>query len=132
MNANKGHHFSFDKSYQQTQAGRWNQLHEAFLRLPVSVNLLPPLLVSFAGEQRRPAGCGWCRRCCDWLVARACVISCGTCSSPTPDTAWHSNIALPTHNYITTHEKSHVSLLSLYTVNRQVMLQRRKFLTLSH
>lgn len=101
------------------------------LLLTMSVNPLPPLLVSFTGEQHRPAGCGLCRLCCDWPVAQACVISCGTCSSPTPDSAWHSNIALPTHNYITTHEKCHVCLLSLFTVSRQVMLQRKKFLTLS-
>lgn len=35
------------------QAGQYSQLHGAFLRLIVSVNLLPPLLVSFTGEQHR-------------------------------------------------------------------------------
>lgn len=74
-------------------------LQGSFLLLIVSVNLLSSLLVSFTGEQLRPAGCGLCCFCCDWLVAHACVISCGTCSSSTPDTAWHSLIALPSHSY---------------------------------
>lgn len=34
-------------------------------------------------------------------------------SVPTLDSAWPSNIVLPTYNYITIHEKGHVSLLSL-------------------
>lgn len=44
---------------------------------------------------------------------------------PTLDSAWHWKVVLPTHNSNTAHVKRHVFLLSLYSVDRQVMLQRR-------
>ena len=46
-----------------------SELHEVFFLLMEAVNLSPPLLVSSTGEQHGPAGCDWCHRCYDWLVA---------------------------------------------------------------
>lgn len=92
------------------------------LSLLVSVNLLLSRFVPATGEQHGPAGCGLCFLCCDWMSAHACVISCGTCSSSTPDSAWQSLVAPPTHNCIMTHEQCHACLLTPFGVIRQVTL----------
>lgn len=88
-------------------------------------------LSSFPGERGRPAGCGWCHLCFDWLEAQACVISCGTCSSPAPDSDWHTDLAPPTLDYITAGEECHVCLLSSSSVSSQVVLLRWWFFTLT-
>lgn len=77
------------------------------LSLLVYVNLLLFLFVPATGEQPARARCGLCFLCCDWMSAHACVISCGTCSSSTPDSVWQSLVAPPTINYIMTHEQRH-------------------------
>ena len=70
INADKKHHSDHDNGYQWMQACKCGQFR-AFLLLLVSVNLLPPLPLSSTWEQHRPAGSGWCRLCCDWLLAQA-------------------------------------------------------------
>lgn len=107
---------------------RWASAATLQGSFPLGVNLLLSHFVPATGEQPRLAGCGLCFLCCDWMSAHACVISCGTCSSSTPDSAWQSLVAPPTHNYIMTHEQRHACLLTPFGVIRQVTLPRMTFL----
>lgn len=86
------------------------------------LSIFSPFFVPVTGEQPGTAGCGLCFLCCDWMWAHACVISCGTCSSSTLDSAWQSLIAPPTDNYIMTYEQCHACLLTAFGVIGQVTL----------